>query len=50
MIGFMLFGLAWIVTYYVSGGSLPIESINDWNLAVGFGFIGIGFIMSTKWR
>jgi len=50
MIGLMLFGLAWIVTYYVSGGSLPIESFNDWNLAVGFGFIGVGFILSTRWR
>lgn len=50
MIGFMLFGLAWIVTYYVSSGSLPIKSLNDWNLLIGFGFIGIGFILSTRWR
>ena len=50
MIGFMLFGLAWIVTYYTSSGNLPIEAINDWNLLVGFGFIGVGFILSTRWR
>ena len=50
MIGFMLFGLAWIVTYYTSSGNLPIEAINDWNLLVGFGFIGVGFLLSTRWR
>jgi len=50
MIGFMLFGLAWIVTYYTSSGNLPIEAINDWNLLVGFGFIGAGFLLSTRWR
>jgi hypothetical protein len=50
MIGLMLFGLAWIVTYYTSSGNLPIEAINDWNLLVGFGFIGAGFLLSTRWR
>jgi len=50
MLGFLLFGLAWIVTYYTSSGNLPIEAINDWNLLVGFGFIGLGFILSTRWR
>jgi len=50
MIGLMLFGLAWIVTYYTSSGNLPIEAINDWNLLVGFGFIGVGFLLSTRWR
>jgi len=50
MLGCLLFGLAWIVTYYTSSGNLPIEAINDWNLLVGFGFIGVGFLLSTRWR
>ena len=50
MLGCFLIGIIWLVLFYVTGGSLPIKSINNWNLLVGFGFIIAGFITSTQWR
>ena len=47
----LLFGLAWIALFYISGGTTPVQSaLGDWNLVVGFGFIIIGVGLSTKWR
>ena len=50
MVGLLLLGLAWIVTYYLSQGSWPIPKIDDWNLAIGFGILLVGFMMTTRWR
>ncbi|WP_019874463.1 cell division protein CrgA [Sporichthya polymorpha] len=50
MLGLFLFGLIWIVVYYVSNGDYPIGSLDNYNLLVGFGFITGGFITSTQWR
>jgi hypothetical protein len=50
MFGFMLLGLAWIIVYYVSGQQYPIQSLQTWNLAIGFGIAFIGFLMTTRWR
>jgi Cell division protein CrgA len=50
MLGCLLAGLAWIATYYVSQGSLPVSALGAWNLAVGFVFIIAGVTLSTRWR
>ena len=50
MFGFMLLGLAWIIVFYLSQGSWPIPGIGQANIAVGFGFLIIGFFMTTRWR
>ncbi|MGY6496609.1 MAG: cell division protein CrgA [Microcella sp.] len=50
MFGFMLLGLVWIITYYVSASALPIAAIGPWNIMVGFGIMFIGFLMTTRWR
>jgi hypothetical protein len=50
MLGFMVLGLAWIIVYYVSGTSLPIPAIGNWNIAVGFAIMFVGFLMTTRWR
>lgn len=50
MFGFMLVGLAWIIVYYLSQGTFPIPGLNEWNIGVGFGFLIIGFFMTTRWR
>jgi hypothetical protein len=50
MLGCLLVGLAWIATFYVSNGSLPIGAISSWNLVVGFGFLVSGVVLSTKWH
>jgi hypothetical protein len=50
MVGCLLVGLAWIATFYVSNGSLPISVLSSWNLVVGFGFLVGGVVLSTKWH
>ena len=37
MFGFMLVGLAWIIVFYVSQGTLPIPDLQSWNILIGFG-------------
>ena len=50
MLGCLIVGLAWIATFYVSGQNLPVSSISQWNLVVGFGLIVAGVMLATKWR
>jgi hypothetical protein len=52
MLGLMVLGVLWIVTYYVTAGNarLPIPAIGNFNLAIGFALIIAGFIMATRWR
>ena len=50
MFGFMIVGLAWILTFYVSAGLFPIPSVGALNIVVGFGLMFIGFLMTTRWR
>ncbi|MER6101359.1 cell division protein CrgA [Streptomyces sp. NPDC001832] len=50
MLSLFLIGLAWIVVFYVTDGYLPITSLGNWNIVVGFGFIAGGFGVSTQWR
>jgi hypothetical protein len=50
MVAFFIIGLLWIVTFYVSGTQLPIKAMGPWNIAVGFGFIAVGFGLATQWK
>ncbi|MDP9396676.1 MAG: cell division protein CrgA [Actinomycetota bacterium] len=50
MLGFFLVGLLWIVVYYITAGAFPVPALGNWNIAVGFGFISVGFVLSTQWR
>ncbi|MEU3346969.1 cell division protein CrgA [Streptomyces sp. NPDC006700] len=50
MLALFLVGLAWIVVFYVTDGSLPIEALGNVNIVVGFGFIAAGFAVSTQWK
>ena len=46
----MIVGLLWIVVFYISGATLPIPKIGQWNLAVGGGIAFVGFLMTMRWR
>ncbi|HTX28868.1 MAG TPA: cell division protein CrgA [Streptosporangiaceae bacterium] len=47
----LVIGLAWIVVYYVSQGSVAgMSAIGAWNLVIGFVFIIAGVILATTWR
>jgi hypothetical protein len=50
MVTLFLVGLLWIVVYYLSQAQLPVAALGNWNMAVGFGFIMLGFALSTQWK
>jgi hypothetical protein len=50
MVAAFLIGLFWIVVFYVTQTVWPIRGIGNWNMVVGFGFIGVGFSLATRWR
>jgi hypothetical protein len=52
MLGLMILGLVWIVTFYLTSSDLglPIPPLGQWNLAVGFGLIIVGFGLTTRWK
>ena len=52
MVACLLIGLFWIVVFYLAGNDISFmrEIGNLGNVAIGFGFIGVGFFLSTRWR
>jgi len=50
MLACLIVGLAWIATFYISGQTLPIKLIDQWNLVVGFALIVVGVILATRWQ
>lgn len=44
-------GIAWLVVFYVTQSDMPfVGDLGNTNLAIGFGFIVLGFGLSTQWR
>ena len=51
MVGLTLFGLLWIVVFYVAGDKIGfMNSLGAWNFAIGFGAMVAGLVMSMRWR
>jgi uncharacterized membrane protein len=55
MFGFMIVGLFWIITYYVTSAQFPLGAstplnLENWNILIGFGIAMVGFMMSTRWK
>ncbi len=56
MVACFVIGLIYIVIFYVAGAQIPVmNSIGGQanglvNVGIGFGFIIVGFILSTKWK
>jgi hypothetical protein len=53
MLGSFLVGLVWIVVYYMAGQptSIPVvRNLEAYNLIVGIGFMGVGFVYATRWE
>ncbi len=47
----LIVGLAWIVVYYVTQGSVAgLSALGAWNLVIGFVLIIAGVTLSTRWR
>lgn len=46
-----LLGLIWVVLYYVLQEDLwVVGELGGWNLIIGMGLIGVGFIFATQWE
>ncbi|MBW3088712.1 cell division protein CrgA [Bifidobacterium sp. 82T24] len=45
----LIIGLVWVVVFYMTG-KYPIPGINNWNLAIGFAIMLIGFLMTMWWH
>ena len=52
MVTFFVIGLLYVITFYLTGTSVPgMSSLSAAaNIGIGFGFIIVGFSLSTKWR
>jgi hypothetical protein len=56
MVACFVIGLLYIVIFYVAGSQIPVmNSIGGQanglvNVGIGFGFIIVGFVLSTKWK
>ncbi len=50
MVTMFVIGLLWIVVWYIAPDNPLMDSLAGWNVAVGFVFIGLGFLLSTKWK
>ena len=50
MLGCLIVGLIWIVTFYVSQEAWPVGALGAWNLVVGFAFLVGGVVLSTRWH
>jgi len=51
MAAFLVIGLAYIVVYYMAAESIPfMNSLGNWNFAVGFGLLIIGLGLAVRWR
>lgn len=49
MLTFLIGGVSWILVYYISQSKYPLE-IGNLNILVGFGLMGISFVLMTRWK
>ncbi len=51
MLGLMIVGLLWVVTFYVTQpNGYPIPNFGYKNLIIGFALMISGFMMTMRWR
>jgi hypothetical protein len=51
MLGLIVLGLVWLVVYYLWGPSIGfMNSLGNWNFAIGFSFMIVGLLMTMRWR
>lgn len=52
MVTLMILGLLYVVVFYIAGQYVPVmkDLSNLANVGIGFGLMGIGFYLATKWK
>jgi hypothetical protein len=50
-IGVGLFGVAWLIVYYVAGDYVPFMTpLGNWNILIGMGGMAVAFVLATLWK
>lgn len=49
-VALIVFGIGWLVVYYLSKTEYPVATWGYWNLAVGFGAMVGALGLLSKWR
>jgi hypothetical protein len=49
-VSLIVFGIAWLVVYYLSETLYPVQSWGYWNLAIGFGGMVGSLALLSRWR
>jgi len=49
-VALIIFGITWLVVFYLSAGEYPVLSWRYWNLAVGFGAMVAALGLLSRWR
>ena len=49
-VALIVFGISWLVVYYLSAQQYPVEAWRYWNLAVGFGCMVASLGILSRWR
>jgi len=52
MVACFVIGMLYIVVFYIAGAQVPVmRDLSPLiNVGIGFGFIIVGFALSTRWR
>ena len=50
MVTLMVVGLVCVVLTYLTKGNLPVPDLGNWNLAIGFSIMIVGFFMTLRGR
>ncbi|HEX6970361.1 MAG TPA: cell division protein CrgA [Micromonosporaceae bacterium] len=49
-VALIVFGIAWLVVFYLSETLYPVAAWGYWNLAIGFGSMIASLILLSRWR
>ncbi|QSB14754.1 cell division protein CrgA [Natronosporangium hydrolyticum] len=46
----IVFGIAWLVVFYITTGDYPVAAWGYWNLVIGFGAMVSSLAVLSRWR
>ncbi|MBA3489055.1 MAG: cell division protein CrgA [Longispora sp.] len=49
-VGLIVFGIGWLVVFYLTAGEWPVEALRYWNLAIGFGALVASLLVFSRWK
>lgn len=49
-VGMIVFGIGWLVVFYITTGAYPVAAWGYWNLVIGFGAMVGSLAVLSRWR